>query len=112
MPIIDRTGERIGVVQVLNKRDGSFAQHDLRVLKGFCAQIAIAVQNAQLFSDVLYLKNYSESILKSLSNGVVTLNPQLTVVKINEAGERILGQSAASAINRSAAQVLAIAMPG
>src|SRR5262249_291895 len=42
---------------------------------------------------------------KSLSNGVITLDPQLTVVKVNEAGERILGKLAASAINRSAAQV-------
>jgi adenylate cyclase len=93
VPIIDRVGERIGVVQVLNKRGGDFTQRDLRVLKAFCAQIVIAVQNAQLFSDVLYLKNYNESILKSLSNGVVTLDSQFTVVKINEAAELILGVS-------------------
>jgi adenylate cyclase len=105
LPIIDRVGERIGVVQVLNKRGGDFTPRDLRLLKAFCAQIAIAVQNAQLFSDVLYLKNYNESILKSLSNGVVTLDSQLTVVKINEAAERCLGVSTDDVLNRPAVQV-------
>jgi adenylate cyclase len=105
VPISDKTGERLGVVQVLNKRGGAFTPIDIRRAKAFCAQIAIAIQNAQLFSDVLALKNYNESILKSLSNGVVTLDQHLNVVKINEAAERILGMAAAEVLDRSAVQV-------
>jgi adenylate cyclase len=74
MPVIDRTGERLGVVQVLNNRGGRFNHVDIRRLKAFAAGIAVALENAHLFSDVLALKNYNESILKSLSNGVVTLD--------------------------------------
>ncbi len=105
VPIIDKSGERLGIVQVLNKRGGAFTPVDLRRAKAFCAQIAIAIQNAQLFSDVLSLKNYNESILKSLSNGVITLDQNLNIVKINEAGERILGTPAEEMLNRPAAQV-------
>ncbi len=105
VPIIDKSGERLGVVQVLNKHGGGFTSIDLRRAKAFCAQIAIAVQNAQLFSDVLALKNYNESILKSLSNGVITLDHDLTVVKINEAAERILGMTGEKVLNRPASQV-------
>ena len=105
VPITDRSGERLGVVQVLNKHGGDFTPVDIRRAKGFCAQIAIAIQNAQLFSDVLALKKYNESILKSLSNGVITLDHHLTVVKINEAGERILGMTADEVIDRPASQV-------
>jgi len=105
VPITDKAGERLGVVQVLNKRGGAFAPIDIRRAKAFCAQIAIAVQNAQLFSDVMALKNYNESILKSLSNGVVTLDQHLTIIKINEAAERILGMPADGVLNRPAAQV-------
>ncbi len=104
-PIIDKSGERLGVVQILNKRGGPFTPIDLRRAKAFCAQIAIAIQNAQLFSDVLSLKNYNESILKSLSNGVITLDQHLTIIKINEAAERILGMTGQEAINRPASQV-------
>jgi adenylate cyclase len=105
VPIIDKTGERLGVVQVLNKRGGAFAPIDIRRAKAFCAQIAIAIQNAQLFADVLALKNYNESVLKSLSNGVVTLDQGLRIVKVNEAAERILGLKAEEALGRTAMQV-------
>ncbi|HZT51858.1 MAG TPA: GAF domain-containing protein [Stellaceae bacterium] len=105
MPLTDRVGTKLGVVQVLNKRGGPFTAVDLRRLKAFCAQIAIAIHNAQLFSDVLALKNYNESILKSLSNGVVTLDPALKVAKANEAAQRILGLAAEDMVDRPAEQV-------
>jgi adenylate cyclase len=105
VPITDKAGERVGVIQVLNKRGGAFGPIDIRRAKAFGAQIAIAIQNAQLFSDVLALKNYNESILKSLSNGVVTLDQYLNIVKINEAAERILGMPGEQVLHRPAAQV-------
>jgi adenylate cyclase len=105
VPIADKAGERLGVIQVLNKRGGAFGPIDIRRAKAFGAQIAIAIQNAQLFSDVLSLKNYNESILKSLSNGVITLDQNLNIVKINEAAERILGIPGDQVLNRSAMQV-------
>lgn len=43
VPIVDRSGERLGVIQVLNKRGGSFTQNDIRRLKAFSADIAIAI---------------------------------------------------------------------
>src|SRR2546430_4587757 len=105
VPITDKAGERLGVVQVLNKHGGAFGPIDIRRAKAFCAQIAISIQNAQLFSDILALKNYNESILKSLSNGVVTLDHGLNIVKINEAAERILGMNGEQVLNRAATQV-------
>jgi adenylate cyclase len=104
VPVIDRTGERLGVVQVLNKRGGLFTQVDIRRLKAFSAEIAVALENARLFSDVLALKNYNESILKSLSNGVVTLDRQCVIVKVNEAAQRILGLSSEALVDRPAQQ--------
>ncbi len=105
VPLTDRVGAHTGVVQVLNKRGGAFTAVDIRRAKAFCAQIAIAIHNAQLFSDVLALKNYNESILKSLSNGVVTLDQKLTIAKANEAAERILGIPVDEMVNRPAGHV-------
>ena len=105
VPVIDRTGERLGVVQVLNKRGGPFTHVDIRRLKAFSSGIAVALENARLFSDVLALKNYNESILKSLSNGVVTLDRQCVIVKANEAAQRILGVSSEALVDRPAHQV-------
>jgi adenylate cyclase len=104
VPVIDRTGERLGVVQVLNKRGGQFTPVDIRRLKAFSAEIAVALENARLFSDVLALKNYNENILKSLSNGVVTLDRRCVIVKVNEAAERILGLTSEGLVGRPAPQ--------
>jgi adenylate cyclase len=102
MPVIDRYGEHLGVLQVLNKRGGPFTEFDIRRLKAFSAGVAIAIQNARLFSDVLALKKYNDAILKSLSNGVVTLDEGLVIRKVNEAAERILGQSSPALVDQPA----------
>jgi class 3 adenylate cyclase len=44
---------RIGVVQLLNKRDGDYTDRDLALLDHFAAQAAIAIRNAQMFDDLL-----------------------------------------------------------
>ena len=105
VPVIDRAGEHLGVLQVLNKRGGPFTPSDIRRLKAFAAEIAVAIQNAQLFSDVLELKNYNESILKSLSNGVVTFDDRLRVAKANDAACRLLRVSLESLLGRPAKEV-------
>src|SRR5260370_38305919 len=89
VPVVGRSGEHLGVVQVLNKRGGSFGQVDIRRLKAFSSGIAVALENARLFSDVLTPKKYNESILKSLSNGVVTLDRQLRIPQVNQAAQRL-----------------------
>jgi adenylate cyclase len=98
-PILDRNGASVGVVQALNKRGGPFGPDEERRVRAFSSQLAVALQNAQLFSDVLSLKNYNEGILKSLSNGVLTLDANGALVKANESAERILGIGLANTVN-------------
>jgi adenylate cyclase len=105
MPLADRLGQPIGVMQVLNKVGGPFTALDETRLKAFSAQAAVALENAKLFQDVLQLKNYNEGILKSLSNGVVTVNPKFVVTKINEAALRILGHLEEDLVGRPVTQV-------
>ena len=105
MPLVDRLGQPIGVMQVLNKVDGPFTALDETRLRAFSAQAALALENAKLFQDVLQLKNYNEGILKSLSNGVVTFDPKFVVTKVNEAALRVLGHSEEDLVGRPVAQV-------
>jgi adenylate cyclase len=92
-------------MQVLNKAGGPFTVLDETRLKAFSAQAAVALENAKLFQDVLQLKNYNEGILKSLSNGVVTVDSKFVVTKINEAALRILGHLEEDLVGRPVAQV-------
>ncbi len=105
MPLADRLGQSIGVMQVLNKVGGHFTDLDETRLRAFGAQVAVALENANLFQDVLRLKNYNEGILKSLSNGVVTLDTAFVVTKVNEAAMQILGYREEDMVGRSLAQI-------
>jgi adenylate cyclase len=105
MPLADRLGQPIGVMQVLNKVGGPFTVLDETRLKAFSAQAAVALENAKLFQDVLQLKNYNEGILKSLSNGVATVDSKFVVTKINEAALRIFGRVEEDLVGRPVAQV-------
>jgi adenylate cyclase len=90
MPVATKDGNKLAVIQALNKRGGPFGATDERRLQAFCAQVAIALDNAQLFEDVLNERNYNESILRSLSNGVLTLDTRQRVTKANAAAMRIM----------------------
>jgi adenylate cyclase len=91
MPIVNKAGARIGVTQVLNKKGQEpFTAKDEARLRAFTAQVAVSLENAQLFDQVLSVKNYNESILKSTSNGMITLDTEGNLVTANEAALAIL----------------------
>jgi len=90
VPVVNKSGKLIGVTQVLNKRGGPFTKDDESRLRAFTAQVSIALENAKLFDDIQNMKNYSESMLESMSNGVITLNEEGKIVTCNAAGLRIM----------------------
>lgn len=102
VPVINKSGKTIGVTQVLNKRGGSFTQQDESRLKAFTAQVSIALENAKLFDDIQNMKNYSESMLESMSNGVITLDEDGKIVTCNTAGFQIMKVTPADILNRPA----------
>jgi adenylate cyclase len=102
VPITNKAGARIGVAQALNKKGGVFTARDEARLKAFAAQVAVSLENAKLFDDVLTTKNYTESILKSTSNGIVTLDADGRIVTANDAAEQLLGASREALVGRAA----------
>ncbi|HEX7943624.1 MAG TPA: adenylate/guanylate cyclase domain-containing protein, partial [Phenylobacterium sp.] len=91
VPVTARDGRRLGVMQALNRLDGgAFDTADLERMSAFAAQAAVAIDNATLFSDVAAERNYNDSILRSLSAGVVTLDREIKAAKLNPAAARIL----------------------
>ena len=90
VPVVNKDSKTIGVTQVLNKRGGPFSEEDEQRLKAFTAQVSIALENAKLFEDVQNMKNYNESMLESMSNGVITMDEDGKIVTCNAAGLRIM----------------------
>ena len=90
MPVTNKDGNIIGVTQVLNKKGGPFTKMDEERLSAFTSQASVALENATLFDEVLRMKNYSESMLESMSNGVITLDEENRIVKCNSPALSIL----------------------
>jgi adenylate cyclase len=91
VPVTTRDGRRVGVMQALNHRDrSSFGESEVERMGAFAAQAAIAIENATLFAEVAAERNYNESILRSMSSGVITLDREARVAKLNAAACAIL----------------------
>jgi len=105
VPIVNKHGKTIGVTQVLNKRGGPFRPEDESRLRAFTAQIAISLENAKLFADVQNMKNYSEAMLESMSNGVMTLDELGKVATCNAAGLRILRTTLQQVVHKPASDL-------
>jgi len=94
IPISTRDGRRLGVMQALNRAEGSeFTSEDTARMSAFGAQAAVAIDNARLFSEALAAKSFDESILLSMSGGVIALDNNLRITKVNPAAAEILGAS-------------------
>ncbi|MBL6945395.1 MAG: GAF domain-containing protein [Rhodospirillales bacterium] len=102
VPVVNKDGKMIGVTQVLNKRGGPFTGEDESRLKAFTAQVAIALENAKLFEDVQNMKNYADSMLESMSSGVITLDEDANIITCNAAGHRIMKVEDADVIDHPA----------
>ena len=105
VPVINKYGIAIGVVQVLNHKGGPFTTRDQRRLEMLAAQSAIALDNARLFREVLDERNYSENVLRSLTNGVLTFDTRQNIVKINDAATRILKRDPQRILGANASKI-------
>ena len=105
-PIHNAQGEVVGVAEVLNKKGDIFTREDEEFLSALAAQAFIALDNARLFEAVVYMKNYNESILRSMATGVMTVDPDGRVGSVNPAFAAIFGLQTNWAMNPRVEQFL------
>ncbi len=105
VPLNNTQGECIGVTQVLNKQGGPFTKEDEARLKAFTTQIAVGIENAKLFNDVQNSNNYIESMLQSMSNGVLTFDCDNHIITCNRAAEHLLGISEVEVLHKDAPSI-------
>ena len=93
--------ELIGVIYADNRiRSGIFTEASRNVLSTFGNQVAIAIENARLFTslrhtlaEVTELKNLMDNIFSSIASGVITADMQDQITLCNQAAEVIIGQN-------------------
>jgi nitrogen-specific signal transduction histidine kinase len=95
--------EHLAGVMLLGPRSsgriyGSVEQNALQVL---CGQLAIAIDNAQLFTEVQNAKIYNEILLQNLTTGVIAASADERVTVFNNEAGQITGRSPREIIDHS-----------
>lgn len=83
-------GKLLGVLELLNRTDSSFKPIDLEFLTLIGQQIAVALENTRLYSEVASLAAFKESIIESLTGGFIALNKKGIVTEFNNSARLIL----------------------
>ena len=111
MPVFNPKKELIGVTQVVNKLQrgefppydpknwplvppqfkNSFTSEDVEFMKVFNTQAGIALENARLFEKIKHEQMIQKSILRSLSDGVISTDTRGSIIAANQKAYDILG---------------------
>jgi adenylate cyclase len=106
VPVRDAQGNVVAVTQVINKRQGCFSAADERLLTAFASQAGVAIEKATLYERVHEMKVYLESVLESLSNGVLSVDAEGRVATLNGPAAALLGVAPADVLGSSASALL------
>jgi two-component system, NtrC family, sensor kinase len=105
VPIISKN-KMIGIIALGEKLSGNvFSAEDIGLLTTLANQTAVALDNARLYEEVVTMKNYSEEILRSMTNGVLTTDIAGRVVTFNGMAERITGRHISEIMGQTCLEV-------
>ncbi len=77
LPIRSKSGETIGVLQLLNKKTGPFNSADENLLRAISDHVALALENAQLHRDLLHKQRMERdlALARSIQLGLLPERP-------------------------------------
>ncbi len=101
-------GRSIGVIELLNKRDGEFTEDDGRRLTRMATTIGVAIENARLFQQVTTGRDRFEAILNSTNDGILMADPYGTVMIANPMSLRLFEMRREQMIGRDLDELLAM----
>ena len=96
----------IGIIFVFRTYRGVFSNNDRALLQSFADQAAIAVKNAQLYTQVTREKKRLDALLDSTADGILILLPDHTIERCNPAFCRLWGESMESIQGQSHEDVI------
>ena len=105
IPLISKENV-VGAMVLLSRIDRTFDADELKTLTTFGAQIAVAVENARLYEQVLQEKRYAETVIQSISDGVYTVDQHDVILSWNKGAERITGYAAQDVIGKPCSEIL------
>jgi K+-sensing histidine kinase KdpD len=85
-------GQVIGMIFVFRNYAARFSTNDQALLQSFAHQAAIAVRNAQMYTQIRQEKQRIDTMVDSVADGILILAADHTIEHCNPAFARLLGQ--------------------
>jgi len=92
----------LGVIVLASKRARDYLADEIELLATVGKQVGVALQNAHLHEQVMESKTYLEQVIESSHDGIISVNPNLTIRTWSRGAEQILGWSREEVIGRRA----------
>ena len=80
----------IGLIYIFRGYEGVFSKNDKEILQSFADQAAIAVINAQLYTQVSREKSRLDALVDSAADGIIIMSADHKIEKCNQAFARII----------------------
>jgi PAS domain S-box-containing protein len=105
LPMVARNNV-VGVIFIFRGYQSVFSTNDRALLGSFADQAAIAVQNAQLYTQVNQEKKRLDALLDSAADGILILSTDHHIERCNPAFAQVLGRSIEEIQNKDHDEVI------
>ena len=92
----------LGVMILASKSIRVYSPDELELLATIGIQVGVALDNARLHKEMMESKTYLEQVIESSHDGIITVDPDLTIRTWNRGAEQMLGWSREEVIGRQA----------
>lgn len=96
-----------GVVEVINKKEGNFEEIDTQILHTIAGQIAMVMENYNLYTEISETRLYLDNIIENMPGGFIVIDKEGRIKTFNLRANRILGINKHYALNKPSEEVLA-----
>jgi len=90
VPLISRM-KTMGVLEIVNKKAGSFSQDDLYFTQALAGIISVVIRNIVLYAELSNKNNMIKSVLNGIPGGFIAINPAGKILEFNTSAANILG---------------------
>jgi PAS domain S-box-containing protein len=96
----------VGVIFIFRNYSGGFSSNDRALLQSFADQAAIAMRNAQLYTQITREKQRMDAVLDSAADGILILSAAHIISRCNPAFAQMLGMPIVQILGRKHEEIV------
>jgi PAS domain S-box-containing protein len=101
VPVVSSSGALVGSLSLDSLgTPRKFTKEEVRLCKVFAAHVAVAVENAQLFSRLGEAMQWREALVEHAFDSVIAIDEDKVITVFNKQAERLFGREAAEVLGR------------